>query len=114
MRKVWKKINQRLEVRDDALVKVRYFTSNTSEGRKYRETVTPCGDRVTFDGRVLSSRAVLHYLTTGEWPSRTAKLERFRAVVRCGKKTKHLGYFATREERDAAVFAWRLGVRENT
>ena len=38
----------------------------------------------------------------------------YRARVRDGKRLIHLGYFASREDRDAAVFAWKLGLRENT
>jgi hypothetical protein len=38
------------------------------------------------------------------------RAKRYRARVRESDRLVHLGYFATREERDAAVFAYRLGI----
>ena len=77
------------------------------------EGLIPCGDRVRFGDRVLLSKVVMHYLTTGEMLARAPrepKAPRFKAQVRDGARVLHLGYFATREERDAAVFAHRLGI----
>lgn len=37
----------------------------------------------------------------------------YRARLREGKRLVHLGYFATVEERDAAIFAYKLGIFPN-
>lgn len=91
------------------------------DGRLYRLEVLggitytiPCGPRVRFNDRVFSARVVMHYLLTGDLLSRahrtTAVPKPFRARIRSGGRLVHLGYFATAEERDAAVFAHRLGL----
>lgn len=91
------------------------------DGRLYRLEVLggitytiPCGPRVRFDDRVFNARVVMHYLLTGELLSRapraTAVPKPFRARIRSNGRLVHLGYFATAEERDAAVFAHRLGL----
>jgi hypothetical protein len=72
-----------------------------------------CGDRVRFGDRVYLSSIVAHYLTTGELLDRAPrepKPTRYKAQARDGARVVHLGYFATVEERDAAVFAYRLGI----
>jgi hypothetical protein len=70
-----------------------------------------CGDRVQWRGRTVSAGIVLHWLRTGETVARVPRKPKpFRAVVRVGGKVKHLGRFATEAERDAARFAFRLGV----
>jgi hypothetical protein len=71
-----------------------------------------CGQRVRWEGRLVSASIVLHWVRTGEVVAKVPRGERkpFRAQVRQGEKLVHLGYFATREERDAAIFAFRLGV----
>ncbi len=77
------------------------------------EKLTPCGDRVRFNGRTYRAGVVAHYLRTGEMvhrAPRVAKPPRYKAQIRDGARVLHLGYFATAEERDAAVFAYRLGV----
>lgn len=69
-----------------------------------------CGERVQWEGRTVSASIVLHWLRTGERVRRVPRtVKPFRAVVREGDKVKHLGRFATREERDAAVLSYRLG-----
>lgn len=69
-----------------------------------------CGERVQFEGRTVSASIVLHWVRTGERVTRAPRaVKSFRAVVREGAKVKHLGRFATREERDAALLAYRLG-----
>ena len=80
------------------------------------EHFAPCGGRVRFGGRVYSAAVVLHYLQTGELVERVPRAKvapRYRARVRDGARVVHLGYFATVEERDAAVFAYRLGISPN-
>lgn len=77
------------------------------------EGLIPCGDRVRFGDRVLLSKVVAHYLTTGEMLTRAPReprAPRFKAQVRDGARVLHLGYFASKAERDAAVFAYRLGI----
>jgi len=69
-----------------------------------------CGERVQWEGRTVSASIVLHWLRTGERVTRVPRtVKAFRAVVCEGDKVKHLGRFATREERDAAVLSYRLG-----
>lgn len=84
-------------------------------GQFASETVhlEPIGERVRFAGRVYRVSHLMHYFKTGEWIKRVAKVKsspRYRARVRTPSGLLHLGYFATVEERDAAVFAYRLGL----
>jgi hypothetical protein len=100
------------EVRDNALVYVERWHISNSAGNTEREYVEQCGDRVNFEGRVKSSNIVKHYLLTGEWVKRVPKPKRYRAAVRVGRLVLHLGYFASPEERDAAIFAYKLGITD--
>lgn len=69
-----------------------------------------CGERVQFEGKTVSASIVLHWLRTGERVTRVPRpVKPYRAVVREGIRIVHLGRFATREERDAAVLMHRLG-----
>ena len=80
------------------------------------EHLTPCGGRVRFGGRVYSAAVVLHYLQTGELVERVPRAKvapRYRARVRTPEGLLHLGYFATQDERNAAIFAYRLGIFPN-
>lgn len=81
-----------------------------AEGQQtYKDEFIRCGNRVMFEGRLVSSSIVLHWLRTGEKVSRVVKPAKpFKAAVRVGAKVKHLGYFASKEERDAAVLMYRL------
>lgn len=93
------------------------FVESRSGKLVRRETYTDgsivyvrCGERVQFEGRTVSASIVLHWVRTGERVTRAPRaVKPFRAVVREGDKVKHLGRFATREERDAAVIMYRLG-----
>ena len=80
------------------------------------EHFAPCGGRVRFGGRVYSAAVVAHYLKTGEMVQRVPKAKpapRFKAQVREGARVLHLGYFANKEERDAVIFAYKLGIFPN-
>ena len=84
-------------------------------GQFASETVQlePIGERVRFAGRVYRVSHLMHYFETGEWikrVNRVKKTPRYKAQVRVGARVLHLGYFATEAERDAAVFAYRLGL----
>jgi hypothetical protein len=84
-------------------------------GQFASETVhlEPIGERVRFAGRVYRVSHLMHYFKTGEWVKRVAKVKsspRYRARVRTSSGLLHLGYFATEAERDAAIFAYRLGL----
>jgi hypothetical protein len=86
-----------------------------SVGQFVSETVhlEPLGERVRFAGRVYRVSHLVHYFQTGDWIKRVTKVEkapRFKAQVRDGARVLHLGYFATEGERDAAVFAHKLGL----
>jgi hypothetical protein len=80
------------------------------------EQLTPCGDRVRFGGRTYRAAVVTHYLKTGELVNRApraAKPPRYRARVRTPGGLVHLGYFGSVEEREAAIFAYKLGIFPN-
>lgn len=84
-------------------------------GQFASETVhlEPIGERVRFAGRVYRVSHLMHYFKTGEWIKRVVKVKsppRYRARVRTSSGLLHLGYFATEAERDAAIFAYRLGL----
>lgn len=94
---------------------MRRMVTQHTLGQFTSETVhfAPTGERVSFAGRVYRATHLMHYLTTGEWVLRIDKrvsVKRYKAQVRVGARVLHLGYFATVEERDAAVFAYRLGI----
>ena len=85
---------------------------------------------VQYAGKRVYSSLLAWFLHYGEWPSRNIRHlngdrgdnrianlgmagsmpARYRAVIRKDGKTHHIGYFATPEERDAAVFAVKMGV----
>jgi hypothetical protein len=86
-----------------------------SVGQFASETIhlEPLGERVRFAGRVYRVSHLIHYFQTGDWIKRVTKVKkapRFKAQLRDGARVLHLGYFATEGERDAAVFAYRLGL----
>lgn len=73
----------------------------------------PVGERVRFAGRIYRVSHLLHWFKTGEWIKRVSKVQkakRYKAQARVGARVLHLGYFASQSERDAAVFAYRLGI----
>jgi hypothetical protein len=107
---IWHKTSERFEVRNGSLVHIESWRVSNDAGHDLREYVQQCGERVLFEGRTRSASIVAHYLTTGEWVKRIPKPRRIRAVVRDGARVVHLGYFATVEERDAAIFAHKLGI----
>jgi hypothetical protein len=107
---IWQKTSERFEVRGGVLVHIESWRVSNDAGQDVREYVQQCGERVLFEGRTRSASIVAHYLTTGEWVKRIPKPRRVRAVVRNGARVVHLGYFATVEKRDAAVFAYKLGI----
>lgn len=84
-------------------------------GQFSSETVQlePVGERVRFAGRIYRVSHLLYWFKTGEWIKRVSKVQRakrYKAQVRVGARVLHLGYFASQSERDAAVFAYRLGI----
>lgn len=107
---VWEKTGAGYEVRDGALVHVEHWRTSNEAGETVREYVTICGERVSYDGRIVSASILRHFLTTGEWVKRVPAPVRYRARVRTPEGLVHLGYFATQDERDAAIFAYRLGI----
>jgi hypothetical protein len=66
---------------------------------------TRAPQRIAWEGRIVSAASLMRYLLTGSWDK---QVKAYRAVVWDGLKTRHLGYFANREERDAAVLTWKL------
>jgi len=110
---LWEKSGAAYEVRNGELVHVETWRVINEAGETVREYVQQCGDRVWYEGRMVAASILRHFLTNGEWVKRVPKPRRIRAVVRDGARVVHLGYFATREERDAAIFAHRLGILPN-
>ena len=103
----WQKVSAAYEVRDGQLCMIEQWRKNGIISEK----IEPCKPRVTYDGKQVSASILMHYLTTGEWIKRVAKPAKpFKAVVYANGKTMHLGYFATLEQRDAAIFAFKLGI----
>lgn len=94
--------------RQGNLVRVEQWSNGSRT--EVRESVVVT-ERVRWRGRTVSQSIVLHYLRTGEVVERVPKpigLKPYRAVVRIGDKVKHLGYFSTEEERDAAIVNAKL------
>lgn len=111
---LWEKVGTSFEVRDGVLLHVERWHTSNEAGQTVREYVQHCGERVFYEGRMVSSSILRWFLLTGQWVKRIPKPKRYRAVVRSGSRVVHLGYFPTEADRDAAVFAWKLGLRENT
>lgn len=105
---LWEKQSAGYELRDGALVHVEKWRISNEAGQDVREYVQHCGERVFFEGRARSASIVAHYLTTGQWVKRIPKPRRIRAVVRDGGRVVHLGYFATVEEREAAISNYKF------
>jgi hypothetical protein len=100
----WIKVNAVYEVRNDQLVFVETWRKNGIDS----ERIETCKTRVTYEGKQVSASLLKHYLVTGEWVKRMVKPSKpFKAVVYANGKSLHLGYFATLEERDAAIFAYK-------
>ena len=98
---------------DGALYRIETWQNGTIEQR----VCVKCPQTVKFNGRSVSASIVLHWLRTGEIVKRVPRARKtWQAAVREGAKIIHLGRFATREERDAAVLTYRLNpmARETT
>jgi hypothetical protein len=79
-------------------------------------TIAPCGDQVWWQGRRKASQLVVHWLRTGEMLDRLPREKagkRFRAVARINGRVKHIGYYATAEERDTALALAKMGILGN-
>lgn len=89
------------------------WTSFDMLGNEAERTLDiPCGQRVRWEGRLVSASIVLHWLRTGDVVKRLPRddAKPYRARIRSGGRLVHLGYFATAEERDAAIFSFKLGL----
>jgi hypothetical protein len=83
-----------------------YRLETYSDGLIYR---VKCGASVKFEGRTVSASIVLHWLRTGDIVKRVPRERKtWQAAIREGATIKHLGRYATREARDAALLAYRL------
>jgi len=80
---------------------------NVRTGKRY-----PCGKQVSWQGRTTRASIVLHWVRTGEHVARVPRsnLNFHRALVRVNGKLIHLGYFATVEDKMAAIFLHRIGL----
>ena len=106
----WRKMSAAHEVRNGQLMLIEKWRMAGAFGQTTQERITVCGVRTMYDGRMVASSLLMHYLTTGEWIKRIPKPAKHRAIVRNGKKVVHLGYFATIAEKEAAIFAFKLGI----
>lgn len=106
----WEKQSAAYEVREGALVHVEKWHISNEAGQTVREYVHQCGERVWYEGRSVAASILRHFLITGQWVKRVPKPKRYRASVRDGAQVLHLGYFASQSEREAAIFAYRLGI----
>ena len=104
----WRKVSAAYEIRDNQLMFVEQWRKNGIVSEK----IELCKPRVTYEGKQISASILMHYLTTGEWIKRVTKPAKpYKAVVYTnGKKVVHLGYFATVDQKDAAIFAFKLGI----
>jgi hypothetical protein len=103
----WQKVSATYEVRDGQLVLVEQWRKNGIVSEK----IELCKPRVTYEGKQVSASILMHYLRTGEWIKRVVKPSKpFKAVAYANGKTVHIGYFATIEQKEAAIFAFKLGI----
>lgn len=103
----WSRLSVSYQIREGELVHVEKWCMGLDE----REKVKPCGQRVTYEGEQMSAAILKHYLVTGEWVKRVPKpAKKFKAVVSVNGKSVHLGYFATVEEKDQAIFLHKMGI----
>lgn len=97
--------------RDGRLMRLETWQHQNAAGIYFTEHVAPTGAQVTFNGRRVSSSLVLHWVRTGELVQRVPRAAKpFRGLVRVAGRLVHLGYFATKEERDAACGLAKLGI----
>jgi hypothetical protein len=97
--------------RDGRLMRRETWRRYSLDGQSFDGSVCiPCGARVVWDGRTVAAGVVLHWLRTGEkLPRLTKQRKPYRGRVRGADGALiHLGYFATAQERDAAVLTYRL------
>ncbi|OBQ32296.1 MAG: hypothetical protein AN487_22640 [Anabaena sp. CRKS33] len=74
--------------------------------------VRPAASRVTWQGRQVAASVLLRYLLTGKWSRKGGTAKRYQAVVWHEGRSKYIGRFESIEERDAAIFAFKIGVRQ--
>jgi hypothetical protein len=108
---ICEKIGSTYEIRDGELVHVETWRTSNAAGQTIREYLRQPGARVLFEGRTVSASLLKHYLLTGEMVSRVPKPRKpYRAQIRKGARVIYLGRYATIEDRDAAIFAYKLGI----
>lgn len=106
----WEKISVTHEVREGVLLQVDKWRMMDTDGPRFQEYTRPCGVQVRHDGRLMSASILRHFLITGDWVKRVPKPNRYRAVIRIGARVIHLGYYPSKDERDAAVGLAKLGI----
>lgn len=103
----WSRLSVDYQIRNGELVQVETWRKGTD----MREKIKPCGNRVTYEGERLSAVILKHYLMTGQWVKRVPKsTKKHKAVVSANGKSLHLGYFATVEEKELAIFQYKMGI----
>ena len=106
----WQKMSAAHEIRNGQLMLIEKWRIVNAFGPTTQERTSVCGVRTMYDGRMVASSLLMHYLLTGQWIKRIPKPAKHRAIVRIGKKVMHLGYFATLAEKEAAIFSFKLGI----
>lgn len=97
--------------RDGKLIRIERWKHYGVGGSWIDEVEAPTGNRVKWGDKVVSSSIVLHYVRTGERLDRLPRLKKpHRAMLRVGGVVTHVGYYATREERDEALALARMGI----
>ena len=102
----WIKVFDKYELRNGQLVQVETWR----KGIDVREKIEKCGDRVLYEGRQISASILKHYLTTGDWVKRVPKPKKVKAILSVNGKSVYLGSFATLEEKEAAIFQYKIGI----
>lgn len=108
---VCKKTGSTYEIRGNELMYVETWRTSNAAGQTTREYLQQPGARVSYDGRMVSASLLKHYLLTGEWVKRVPKPRKpYKAQFRKGSRVVYLGLYETIEDRDAAIFAYKLGI----
>jgi hypothetical protein len=104
---ICEKIVSTYEIRNGELMHIEKWRT----GQIIREYSQQPANRVSYESRMVSASLLKHYLLTGDWVKRVPKPRKpYKAQIRKGSKVIYLGSFVTVEERDAAIFAYKLGI----
>lgn len=96
----------------DGVLHRRKMYQQAETGQLDEQLIRCDSTRVQFQGILYSSSLLVHYLQTGEWLARTPREKKpHQAQIRHNGRVISLGYFATREECEAAKTFFRQCVK---